>query len=423
MTFLSTIGNKIQDSVYSDHVNLENYLKNPSHNSVFLTPTSPFEVQDTISSFKKNKSLGHNSIPSNILSLISDEVSTLISKLINLSFETNKFPTAMKLAKIIPVHKKRSQTNTDNYRPISLLSNINKVFEKMMYDRVYKFLSGQNSFFDKQFGFRNKHSTSHTLISLTEYVRKALDNKKLACGIFIDLKKTFDTVNHDILLKKLSYYGIRGLSNEWFKSYLTDRNQFVSINGFDSNILKTNIGVPQGSVLGPLLFLIYINDLNTAIKHSLVHHFADDTNLLHINSSMKKLNQLLNHDLKSLCNWLKANKIALNVAKTEFLFFRSPTKVITDFPKLKIDGKLLHPSQNVKYLGIQIDEFLSFNKHANYMVSKLRRNNEMLLKIRHFVPVNVLRSIYYSIFESHLTYCCNVWGQKGNPIVDKLISL
>ena len=124
------------------------------------------------------------------------------------------------------------------------------------------------------------------------------------------------------------------------------------------------------------------------------------------------------------CRFLwKANKIALNVAKTEFLFFRSPTKVITDFPKLKIDGKLLHPSQNVKYLGIQIDEFLSFNKHADYMVSKLRRNNGMLSKIRHFVPVNVLRSIYYSIFESHLTYCCNVWGQKGNPIVDKLISL
>ena len=133
--------------------------------------------------------------------------------------------------------------------------------------------------------------------------------------------------------------------------------------------IEISIGVPQGSVLGPLLFLIYINDLNTAIKHSLVHHFADDTNLLHINSSMKKLNKLLNHYLKSLCNWLKANKIALNVAKTEFLFFRSPTKVITDFPKLKIDGKLLHPSQNVKYLGIQIDEFLSFNKHADYMVT------------------------------------------------------
>ena len=138
---------------------------------------------------------------------------------------------------------------------------------------------------------------------------------------------------------------------------------------------------------------------------------------------MKKLNKLLNLDLKSLCNWLKANKIALNVAKTEFLFFRSPNKNITDFPKLKIDGKLLHPSQTVKYLGVPIDEFLSFNQHSNYLMNKLRRNNGMLSKIRHFVPTNVLRSIYFSIFEAHLSYCCTVWGQKGNCIVDKLISL
>ena len=421
--FFSTIGNKIQEKVYSNHVNFQSYLNNPSCNSIFLTPTTSHEVLDVVNAFKKNKSLGPNSIPNNILGFVSSEISPFISKLINLSFETGVFPSALKLAKVVPVHKKGSQVDLDNYRPISLLSNINKIFEKIMYDRVYKFMSNQNSFFEKQFGFRDKHSTAHALISLTEHIRESLDSNKFVCGIFIDLKKAFDTVNHNILLEKLNYYGIRGKSNEWFKSYLTDRSQFVSINGFDSKILKTNIGVPQGSVLGPLLFLIYINDLNTAIKHSLVHHFADDTNLLHINTSMQKLNKLLNQDLKALCNWLKANKIALNVTKTEFLFFRSPQKVVTDFPNLKIDGKLLLPSHSVKYLGIYIDEYLSFNQHSINLVNKLRRSNGMLSKIRHYVPVDVLRSIYYAIFESHLSYCCMVWGQKGNKIVDKLITL
>ena len=150
--------------------------------------------------------------------------------------------------------------------------------------------------------------TSHALISLTKKIRDALDQNEFACGVFIDLKKAFDTVDHDILLKKLEYYGMRGLTNDWFRSYLTDQKQFVSINGHNSNEMECNIGVPQGSVLGPLLFLIYINDLNHAINNSVVHHFADDTNLLHINKNIKKMNTLLNQDLKSLCNWLKANK-------------------------------------------------------------------------------------------------------------------
>ena len=258
--FFSTIGNKIQDKVYSNHVNFQHYLNNPSCDSIFLTPTTPFEVQNIIRTFKLNKSLGPNSVPNNIINLVSNDISPLISNLINLSFETGTFPTSMKLAKIIPVHKKGSQVDLDNYRPISLLSNINKIFEKIMYDRVYKFMSSQNSFYEKQFGFRDKHSTSHALFSLTEHIRESLDSNKFVCGIFIDLKKAFDTVNHNILLEKLNYYGIRGISNKWFKSYLTDRKQYVSINGFDSKILKTNIGVPQGSVLGPLLFFDDVTD-------------------------------------------------------------------------------------------------------------------------------------------------------------------
>ena len=158
-----------------------------------------------------------------------------------------------------------------------------------MHKWVYNFLSHNNIIYDLQFGFRQKFSTSHALINLTENIRQALDNGYIGCGIFVDLQKAFDTVDHQILLSKLDYYGIWGLSNNWFKSYLSNRKHFVSLNGYDSELAEINCDVPQGYVLRPLLFLLYINDINQSIKFCKVHHFADDTNLLHLGRSIKKL--------------------------------------------------------------------------------------------------------------------------------------
>ena len=182
-------------------------------------------------------------------------------------------------------------------------------------------------------------------------IREALDNGKFACGIFIDLQKAFDTVDHHILLKKLEHYGIRGIANNWFRSYLTNRQQFVSINGFNSKNQSMNYGVPQGSVLGPLLFFIYINDLNKAIKFCTTHHFADDTNLLYVDNSMKKIQKFVNLDLKFLCKWLKANKISLNASKTELIIFRDPRKKSTHELKIKIDGKKTNSIKVCKISG------------------------------------------------------------------------
>ena len=171
-----------------------------------------------------------------------------------------------------------------------------------------------------------KYSTVCALISLTESIRKNLDEGNIGCGIFVDLQKAFDTVEHDILLSKLEHYGVRGLANEWFKSYLSNRKQYVSINGYDSNLADVKFGVPQRSVLGPLLFLIYINDLNQALKFCKVHHFADDTNLIHFSKSVNRLNKHVNLDLKNLTYWLNANKISLNVKKTELVIFKRQRK-------------------------------------------------------------------------------------------------
>ena len=241
---------------------------------------------------------------------------------------------------------------------MSLLSIIEKILEKLMHRRLYTFLNNKN-IYDVQFGFRQQYSTSHALINITENIRKDLDDGNIGCGVFVDLQKAFDTLDHQILLAKLNHYGIRGVSNNWFKSYLSNCSQYVSINGYESSLAVINYGVPEGSVLGPLLFLLYINDLNQAITFCKVHYFADDTNLLCHSNSIKKLNKLVNADLKHLVNWLNANKISLNVKITEMVIFKSKQKKLKGDLKIKLCGKRLYPTESVKYLGVKIDTNLT----------------------------------------------------------------
>ena len=286
-----------------------------------------------------------------------------------------------------------------------------------MYKMVYQFLTENNIIYDLQFGLRQNFSTAHALINLTENIRKALDQGYTGCGIFVGLQKEFDTADHEILLAKLSHYGVCSVSNDWFRSYLSNQQQYVSKNGYDSGLTKINCGVPQGSVLRPLLFLLYINDLNQAIKFCKVHHFADDTNLLYLGKSIKKLNKLVNIDLKSLVNWSNANKISLNVKKTEMIIFKSKRKKFNDIVKLKLGGKRIFPTASVKYFGVKIVQDLTWQHHINDLSVKLNRANALLFKFRKFVNDKILRSIYFAIFESNLNYCSLVWAQNIMPLI------
>ena len=292
-----------------------------------------------------------------------------------------------------------------------------------MHDRLYCFLEKYECIYNLQFGFRKGHSTTHSLLHLTEDIRKAIDENKFAIGVFIDLQKAFDTVDHNILLKKLHHYGIRGTANKWFDSYLSNRSQFVTINGTNSDPKPMKFGVPQGSVLGPLLFLIYINDLHSAINYCTTRHFADDTGLLIINSSLKQLKKHLNLDLRSLTVWLKANKISLNASKTEMLIFRHPNKPIEYDLKIKLDGKRLYSSKYVKYLGILLDPHLNWSYHVKTLAPKLSRAAGLLAKVRHYVKDDVLRNIYFGIFSSLLNYASAIWGQYENTNIKRIIKL
>ena len=325
-TFFTSIAQKLVKKIPPTHNSFKSSLKNQKERSFFIGPVDIKETENIISSLQENKASGPNSFPIKMLKTSKKQLSVPLTYLINLAFETGVFPDILKTAKLIPIIKKGDQQDCNNYRPISLLSNIGKIIEKLIHKGLFKFLNSNNCLFNYQLGFRNHHSTNHALISITEKIRKAIDDGKIACGVFLDFQKAFDTVDHDILLAKLEHYGIRGIPLKLFKTYLTERTQH---NKDISETLPINIGVPQGSVLGPLLFLIYINDFHNIVTYSDIHHFADDTNLLYASKSIKDINRRVNFDLKNIIHWLRANKISLNADNTELILFRSKHKVIT----------------------------------------------------------------------------------------------
>ena len=409
----ATIAGKIRQSMPTNdnHENFAETLRDPPVNSLFFQPIRSNEIVKIINSLKP-KADGPFSIPTKILKTVLNEISEILASIFNLSIQTGKFISLLKLAKVIPIYKnKGSPHDANNYRPISLLSNIDKIFEKLIKFRLVNYLEENNVIFKNQFGFRSKHSTTHALINLTEKIRANIDKGLYSCGVFIDLQKAFDTVDHNILLSKLNHYGVRGVSNLWFRSYLSNRQQFVSISGYSSESRPVEFGVPQGSVLGPLLFLLYINDLPNAIENSQTNLFADDTCLLSCDSDLKSLELKVNTDLVKLSAWLLANKISLNAMKTEVLLFRSRNKSVTYNIQLKIDNHQLKLSSHVKYLGILLDEFLTWNYHFDFLSSKLSKANGILAKLRHFIPLTLLKTLYYALFHSHLSYASIVWGQ------------
>ena len=355
---------------------------------------------------------GPNSIPTKILRLIKDKISIPLSKLMNKSFSTGCFRNIYKTAKVIPIFKTESRLLCNNYRPISLLSNISKIIEKIMHQRLNKFLEENNCFYNLQFGFCSNLSTNNGLLSVIENIQTALDSKDFAADVFIDLKKAFDTFNHDILLKKLEYY-VKGLSRDRFQSYLKNRKQFVSIGNSIFNTKETITSAPQG----PVLFLLNINDLHRSVKHSKTYHFADDTNIMQSNKSFDVLLKNLNKDLKSLPQWLKANKLSLNISKIELIIFQRNTASIDHSLKFELDGKKLSTSQSVKYFRVLLEQthsqlLIQWSDQITQVKIKLNRAIGILSKIRHNANPAILKVVYHSIFGTNLLYGAQLGRQN-----------
>ena len=289
-----------------------------------------------------------------------------------------------------------------------------------MHKRLYDFLDEHNILYEHQFGFRKFYSTGYSLIEITEKIKNTIDNGKYGCGIFIDLKKAFDTVNHKILLTKLEHYGIRGNILKWFESYLSNRKQFVFYNGVSSDIASFTCGVPQGSVLGPLLFLIYINDLPNISSKLSFFLFADDTNIYYESNNLIELEKTINKELKLLSLWLNLNRLALNVSKTNFVIFRSPKKPLNHNVVLIMNRKAIDQKDHVKYLGVLMDQHLSWKYQISNVSKKISRGTGILAKLKGNMNRDLLVNIYYCLVFSYLSYGVEAWGSACQSDLSKI---
>jgi hypothetical protein len=289
-------------------------------------------------------------------------ISPIITHLINHSFTTCTFPNNWKKARVTPIFKAGDPAEPGNYRPISILPVISKVIERVVFDQLYKYLNDNNLIYVNQSGFRPSFSTATALINISEDWYNEIDNGNIIGLCMLDLKKAFDTVNHNILLDKLKLYGVSKYVTNWFNSYLSNRTQFTCVDGISSDLKDILCGLPQGSIDGPLGFLIYINDLPKLVSHSKVSMYADDTALYYASSSVDDIVKCMNEDLVSVNNWLKCNKLSLNVDKSEFMFIASRQRLATlDNLNLtvQINGENIRKVDKCKHLGVIIDKNLT----------------------------------------------------------------
>ena len=307
-----------------------------------------------------------------------------------------------------------------NYRPISILPIFNKIFEKLMYSKVTDFITKHNIIFPHQFGFQKLKSTSMAILDVRSELVDAIENKKFSCCIFLDFAKAFDTVNHEILLKKLEHYGIRGVVLDWFRSYLTNRTQRVFVDGKLSEYNHNYHGVPQGSVLGPLLFLLYINDIPHSSQIMTFHLYADDTSIFFSHENLSNLESIVNAELAKISDWLIANKLTLNTTKSNFMIIKPRQKKLSKNIEISINNENLRDSACVKYLGVLIDKNLTWTNHIKHVTTKVAKGIGISSKIRHYAPKNILINIYNAFIYPHIIYGITNWGGTYPTILDEL---
>jgi len=420
-TFFTNIGKNLASSILQPpNRSISDYLNSPCDKQFNFSKISNADTLKIINSLKSKTSKGFDHLSSALLKQIKDEICEPLTHIINKSLDTGIFPNKLKIAKILPIYKKDDITSIENYRPISILPAISKVLEKVICIQINTHFKDNNLFYFKQYGFRELHSTEMAVLDIIDEIIFSIDEGTVPLNIFIDLSKAFDTLDHDILLKKLKYYGINGNSLSLMKDYLSNRFQYVEIDDTRSDYLPIITGVPQGSILGPILFIIYINDMSNASEMFKCISYADDTTLSIIMNCPSPNTYIpdqttINEELQHVSDWLKLNKLSLNVSKTKSMIFHKPHKKLTP-PVIKTENSEIEYVQNFTLLGLIINNNLSWTPHLNHISKKISKTICVMSKLKHYLPRETLKTIYNALINSHLNYGILCWGYNCNTI-------
>ena len=418
-SFFTNIGPKLADKINTQNKKCyQTYLKNRILTSFAFDFVDENDVTKHISMLRTKKSYGHDGISMRLLKFLLPAVIKPLTIVINQSLATGIFPDKLKTAKVMPFFKKDDITLMDNYRPVSLLTSTSKVFEKVVFTQLYEYFDKNNLLYSSQYGFRKKHSTEMAGLELTDRILKDIDNKDASLTIFMDLSKAFDTLDHQILLTKLKYYGVNDTPLKWFSNCLTGRQQYVEIDGNRSGLLPLTTGVPQGSILGPLLFLIYMNDIPEATDYFDFILYADDTSLYN-NIQIPCTSPLdINNELSYVHDWLAVNKLSLNVKKTKYMVFHALNKNVDGLVSpVHIDNIPIERVCDFNFLGLNLNENLSWKSHIDIIANTITKFSGELNRLKRFLPGNILRTLYCGMVQSRLTYCILAWGFNYQRLV------
>ena len=329
----------------------------------------------------------------------------------NESLKSGTFPQVLKAARVVPIYKAGKKSIRENYRPISVLSVLSKIFERVVHERLYNFMDKNKLLYPRQFGFRSKLSPIHALSDITEMIRDN-SNLDIFC-ILLDLQKAFDTINHEFLLYKLEAYGVRRVCLDWFTSYLSKRSQCVSINGKVSKPLLIDCGVPQGSILGPLLFIIYVNDFPNSCKNIIPFLFADDANCVY--ARPKNETSTLQDEVEHIPGWMAMNKLSQNIPKTELVHFLNCKD-----ESIVLKNTEITCTEYVKYLGILLDKNITYGFHVKRVLNKLAKHVSIINRLRHFTSSSVVIRYYKTYMKPIIQYELLIYGCTRKSVLNDI---